>query len=40
MYEKAVETDADYVEVGMQRVLDRHKIIKRATYPTIKGLIT
>ncbi len=25
MYEKAIETDADYVEVGMQRVLDRHK---------------
>lgn len=26
MYDKAIETDADYVEVGMQRVLDRHKI--------------
>lgn len=40
MHDKAIETDADYVEVGMQRVLDRHKIIKRKTYPTIKGLIT
>lgn len=40
MYDKAIETDADYVEIGMQRVLDRHKIIKRATYPIIKGLIT
>lgn len=40
MYEKAVETDADYVEVGMQRVLDRHKIIKKKAYSTIKGLIT
>lgn len=40
MYDKAVETDADYVEVGMQRVLDRHKIIKKKTYSTIKGLIT
>ena len=40
MYEKAVETDADYVEVGMQRVLDRHKIIKKKVHSTIKGLIT
>lgn len=40
MYDKAIETDADYVEIGMQRVLDRHKIIKRKNYPTIKGLIT
>lgn len=29
MYEKAEETKADYVEIGSQRVLDRHKIIKR-----------
>ncbi|WP_278965109.1 glycosyltransferase family 2 protein [Phocaeicola coprocola] len=40
MYDKALETDADYVEVGMQRVLDRHKIIKKKTYPAVKGLIT
>lgn len=40
MYDKAIETDADYVVIGMQRVLDRHKIIKRKNYPTIKGLIT
>lgn len=40
LYNKAIETDADYIEIGMQRVLDRHKIIKRKTYPTIKGLIT
>ena len=40
MYDKAIETDADYVEIGMQRVLDRHKIIKRKSNPTVKGLIT
>lgn len=40
MYDKAIETDADYVEVGMQRVLDRHKIIKRKSNPIVKGLIT
>lgn len=40
MYDKAIETDADYVEVGMQRVLDRHKIIKKKAYSTIRGLIT
>lgn len=40
MYEKAVETDADYVEIGMQRVLDRHKILKRKSNPVVKGLIT
>lgn len=39
MYEKAIETDADYVEVGMQRVLDRHKIIKKKAYSIIKGLM-
>lgn len=39
MYDKAIETDADYVEVGMQRVLDRHKIIKRKSNPVVKGLI-
>lgn len=39
LYNKAIETDVDYIEIGMQRVLDRHKIIKRKTYPTIKGLI-
>lgn len=40
MYDKAIETDADYVEIGMQRVLDRHKIIKKKAHSTIKGLIT
>lgn len=40
MYDKAIETDADYVEIGMQRVLDRHKIIKRKSKPSVKGLIT
>lgn len=40
MYDKAIETDADYVEIGMQRVLDRHKIIKKKVHSTIKGLIT
>lgn len=40
MYDKAIETDVDYVEVGMQRVLDRHKIIKKKAYSIIKGLIT
>ena len=27
MYRKAEETGADYVEIGMQRVMDRHKLI-------------
>lgn len=40
MYNKAIETKADYVEVGMQRVLDKHKIIKRKSNLPIKGLIT
>lgn len=40
MYDKALETDADYVEIGMQRVLDRHKIIKKKAYPAVRGLIT
>lgn len=40
MYDKAFETDADYVEIGMQRVLDRHKIIKKKANPTVRGLIT
>lgn len=40
MHDKAIETDADYVEVGMQRVLDQHKIIKKKAYSTIRGLIT
>lgn len=40
MYDKAIETNADYIEVGMQRVLDWHKIIKRKSNPTVKGLIT
>lgn len=29
MYKKAEETCADYVEIGVQRVIDRHKIIKQ-----------
>lgn len=40
MYDKAFETDADYVEIGMQRVLDKHKIIKKKANPTVRGLIT
>lgn len=40
MYDKAIETDVDYVEVGMQRVLDRHKIIKKKANPAVRGLIT
>lgn len=40
MYDKAIETDADYVEIGMQRVLDKHKIIKKKANPTVRGLIT
>lgn len=40
MYDIAFETDADYVEIGMQRVLDRHKIIKKKANPAVRGLIT
>lgn len=39
MYEKALETKADYVEIGMQRVLDKYKLIKTKTFPSITGLI-
>lgn len=40
MYDKAIETDADYVEIGMQRVLDRHKIIKKKANLVVRNLIT
>lgn len=40
MYDKAFEADADYVEIGMQRVLDKHKIIKKKANLTVRGLIT
>lgn len=39
MYGKAEETNADYVEMGMQRVMDRHSWIKKANESSIKGYI-
>lgn len=39
MYEKALQTNADYVEIGMQRVMDRHKFVKRKMISPITGLI-
>lgn len=37
MYTKAEETEADYVETGMQRVLDRHKwIVRKGVAPVLK----
>ncbi len=39
MYEKAEASEADYVEMGMQRVLDRHKLIKKRGLSPIIGQI-
>lgn len=39
MHEKAEETNADYVEMGMQRVMDRHKWIKHTGISSVTGLI-
>ena len=39
MNQKAEETNADYVEMGMQRVMDRHKWIKSKGISPITGLI-
>ena len=39
MYQKAEETNADYVEMGMQRVMDRHKWIKNKGISPVTGLI-
>lgn len=39
MYEKAEETEADYVEIGMQRILDKHKWIKRQYTSPVTGII-
>lgn len=37
MYQKAEETDADYVEIGIQQVFDRHKWIKRRRVNPMKS---
>ena len=39
MYRTAEETGADYVEIGMQRVFDRHKWIKKKHKASVTGLI-
>lgn len=39
MYQKAEETNADYVEMRMQRVMDRHKWIKSKGISPVTGLI-
>lgn len=39
MYQKAEETNVDYVEMGMQRVMDRHKWIKSKSISPVTGLI-
>ena len=39
MHQKAEETNADYVEMGMQRVMDKHKWIKHKGFSPITGLI-
>lgn len=39
MYEKAEETGADYVETGMQRVMDRYKLIKKIGISPVTGWI-
>lgn len=40
MFKKAEETNADYVEIGMQRVMDRHGLIKRDCLCAVTGQIT
>ena len=39
MHTKLIETDADYVEIKMRRVLDRHKFFTGTATPTILGII-
>lgn len=39
IYDKAEETGADYVEMGMQHVMDRHSLIKEISISPIKGYI-
>ena len=39
LYQKAEATNADYVEMGMQRVMDRHKWIKNKSISPVTGLI-
>lgn len=39
MINKAEETDADYVEMGMQRVMDKHGLIKHTSKQSITGLV-
>lgn len=40
MIAKAEETNADYVEMGMQHVMDKYGLIKHTSTQTITGLIT
>lgn len=39
LYEKAEKTGADYVEIGMQRILDKHKWIKKQYTSPVTGII-
>lgn len=39
MYEKAEETESDYVGIGIQRVLDKRKWIKKTCISPVIGLI-
>ena len=39
MYRKAEETRSDYVEMGMQRVMDRHAWVKRKCARPVTGVI-
>ena len=39
MHQKAEATNADYIEMGMQRVMDRHKWIKNKGISPVTGLI-
>lgn len=39
MYKRAVETNADYVEIGMRRVMDKHKLIKSESCTSVLGLL-
>ncbi|MBM6807298.1 glycosyltransferase family 2 protein [Bacteroides caecicola] len=39
MHERAVETNVDYVEIGVQHVLDKYGLIKKKSCPSVIGSI-
>lgn len=39
MHQKAEEIQADYVEIGFQRIMDRHKLIRQKCFCRVTGFI-